>query len=246
MSWNKLRVFGIFAGAALATSALVGCAGSGTLGPDPGSPFIPATGGVNQQTGVDGSGDQVAVIKADSPLIDGLRASGFFTSDGRQDDRAGVIQVRRRGAQGFEDTGVRVTRNGTLTGDVLLQNGWWEINVIGPLSIVKGGDTLTMAGLRLDGVVRNGVASVPGTISGQLPVDGGTTFGLQLNGQLPAQFNGRTELEVLHNNGGLFQSRNVVNGAFDFRGMAQTGNATIPRTGLNLVHWRYLEDGFPN
>jgi hypothetical protein len=266
MSWSSRRVFGLLVGAMVATSALVGCAGDATVGPDPGTPFVPANGGVTQNGGtsnetraasenpqqvqvtVNGNpqtgslpggisltaGEPVAVIEGGTLILQGMTVVGGRTH------QPGDIMVRRAGSQDYAHSGVFVRADGSLSGDLVLPDGDYDVFLKGPFAVVNGNGRLDIQSIVLHGQVRNGVASVPTTIDGQLPVNGGTSYPLRLNIQMPAQFAaGFVELKVIHGNGILRQVKTLNNGFAQFHDLEPGTNSNIPTTGVQTVEFRY-------
>jgi len=80
-------------------------------------------------------------------------------------------------------------------------------------------------------------------MDGDFPVNGGTTFTLNLDVQLPVQFaNGYVQLEVVHQNGILSQWKTLNNGFARFQDMVQGNNSRIPPTGVNTVKFTYQQN----
>ncbi|MEZ0325408.1 MAG: hypothetical protein ACAH95_05845 [Fimbriimonas sp.] len=259
------------------SSALVGCSGDATVGPDPGTPVIPASGGVPQNTGTSNetrgateqpqqvqvtvgggpqsaslpggisltTGEQVALFPAGQVILQGLSTIGGGNVAHQTRQEAGEIWVRDHNSNVSYYSGVKVTTSGTLSGPFVLPNGDYEIFMHGPFTISNGGQILNVQTIILDGQVRNGVASVPMTISGQLPVNGGSSYPLRLDIQLPSQFAvGFVDLRVVHANGILHQDKTLNNGHAQFHDLTFSGNSVIPAVGLQTVEFRYSDTPF--
>jgi hypothetical protein len=249
----------------VASSALVGCAGDATVGPDPGTPVVPANGGLVQNVGTSNEtrgatenpqqvqvtvgggsttawlpgglnvamGQQVAVFDPSVFILEGL------TTTGGRADEPGTITVRRNGGA-FYNAGVRVLSDGRFSSAWFLPDGFYEIFMKGPFAIRRGQSSLDIQSIVIRGEVRNGVASFPQTISGDLPVNGGSSYPLRLNVQMPATFaNGFLELKVIHGNGILHQDRELNNGFAQFHDLTLSGNSIIPGTGVQTVEFTY-------
>lgn len=266
MSWSSRKVFGFIVGAMVASSALVGCSGDGAVGPDPGTPVVQANGGLTQDNGVsnetrgatdspqqiqvtsDGgvvtgmlpgglnvtTGEQVASFEPGQIILEGLTVIG-----GRQSE-PGEITVRNLPGGQFRSAGVRVQNDGRFSGRWFLPDGFYEVFVQGPFQIRRGQNALDVQSIVLRGEVRNGVASFPQTIDGQLPVNGGSSYPLRLNIQMPATFaTGWVELKVIHQNGILHQDKQLNNGFAQFHDLTLAGNSIIPTTGVQSVEFSY-------
>ncbi len=250
---------------------IVGCSGDGSVGPNPGTPFIEANGGVPQEEGaatqtrgaseqpqqvqvtvgggpVDAmlpgglsvtAGETLAVFDTSEVLIEGLSvAGGGNTAPSRQS--AGEIFVRRNGVGQQFSTGVFVLSSGRLSRRFVLPDGMYEVFISGPFLIARGGNRLDIQSFIFHGEVRNGQASIPRTISGQLPINGGSSFPLRLNIQMKNRFSaGYVELKVVHANGILHQDKTLANGSAQFHDLVFSGNSVIPQTGLQTVEFRY-------
>lgn len=272
MSWSSRRIFSIAAGALLVSSALVGCAGDATVSPNPGTPFVPAAGGVQQNQftvtesrsagavpqpvsiNIGGStvqafipagvaitaGQQVAVIRENNPVIQGLTVSDTSRAPGD-------IFIRRRPGTEEVPTGVHLRDDGSLSSAIIIPPGLWDVFVAGPLQISNGGNTLNInTGLVLSGeVTTTGIASIPSSISGAFPVNGGSTHPLRLNVTMPTAFaGGNATLRITHGNGVLEQVRQVpANGTFQFHDLVVGGNSSIPVQGVGEVRFSYRRAG---
>ncbi len=278
MSWSSKKIFSFLVGASVLSSAIVGCAGSdASTGPNPGTPVVPASGGVTQFSGtsnetrasqespqqvqvtVNGepttgflpggdnlaTGEQVAFFPKGQLILQGLTISGGGNSANQSRGEAGAITIRNRNSNIPYDTGVRLLSNGTLSDNLILSNGDYEVKVQGTLAVARDGKRLDFQTLILDGQVRNGVGSVPQVINGQLPVNGGSSFPLRLDIQMPPQFNaGFVKLRVIHDNGILQQQHALASGYAQFHDLQFAGNSVIPPTGLNTVEFRYSDTPF--
>jgi hypothetical protein len=265
-------------GALVVSSAIVGCAGDATVGPDPGTPVVEANGGVPQGAGTSNetraagpepqqvqvtvggnpqtgflpgglsltAGEMVGTIDPGVIILQGLStiggnngAAGGVNVQSRT-HQAGDIMVRRQGSSQQHHSGVRLLNNGTLSGRLVLPDGDYEIFIKGPLVVARGGQRLDVQTLIFHGEVRDGFASVPQTIQGELPINGGSSHPLRLDIQMPNRFNnGFVELKVIHGNGILHQDKTLSNGFAQFHDLVFSGNSVIPQVGVQTVEFRY-------
>ncbi|HSI72071.1 MAG TPA: hypothetical protein VK934_02750 [Fimbriimonas sp.] len=267
MSWSSKRVFGFLVGALVATSALVGCSGDATIGPDPSTPFIPVSGGASQASGTSnetraasGAPQQVQVTVGGN-VTTGMLPAGVSVTTGEQvgtlDPNTTIIAgLHPTGGRAPGDiylifngqqfpTGVHLNSDGSLSGLLVLPNGFYTVFIQGPLVIEQNGQRLDIQSYVINGEVRNGVYSLPSSVNGQLPVDGGSSFPLRLDVQMPATFaNGFVELRVIHANGILHQDRTLVNGFTQFHDLVFGDNSIIPATGVQTVEFSYSPNPF--
>jgi hypothetical protein len=273
MSWSTKRFFGFLAGAAIAGSVLVGCAGTSTLPIDNGTPVIPGDGELVQVRGTSNSdvtpqaapqqvqvtlddgrvvsaslpsntslaaGQPVAVFEdSGNPIIDGLTVESGSAAPGSRSP--GDITVYMFGVSDPHDTGVVVTRLGRLSGRICCPDGHFTIFFEGPFAIVRGGNRLDVRNMVFNTWVRNGRAALPTHLHGDLPVNGGSSFPLQLGVDIPNVFsNGFNTLKVTHENGILQQTQRVdASGHVLFHDFVFSDNSRIPAVGLNTVEFSY-------
>jgi len=273
MSWSSKKFFGFLTGAAVAGSVLVGCAGDVTIPIDSGTPVIPASGGVLQDRATanesraaqpnpqqvqvtresDGAvvsavlpsetpltaGEQVALFGTGQPVLDGMRPTG---GSGGEFGSGEIVIYMLSNSQPHR-TGVFLNENGALSDRLICPNGDFRVSVNGPLAIVRGGNRLDIRSFIMQIAVRNGRASVPTSINGELPVNGGSSFPLHLNATFPTQFaNGFATLQVTHDNGLLRQTRRIAaDGTVQFRDIVFGENSVIPATGVNTVEFIYTD-----
>jgi hypothetical protein len=252
----------------VATSALVGCSGDATVGPDPGTPFIPVTGGATQASGTSNetrtasSSPQQVQVTVGGNSVTGTLPAGIGVTTGQQ---VGTLDPNTQLLQGMHPTsgtrapgdiylvqggtqyptGVHLNSDGTLSGRLILPDGFYTVFIQGPLVVERNGARLDIQSFIINGEVRGGAFSIPQTMSGQLPVDGGSSFPLRLDVQMPATFaNGYVELRVVHANGILHQDRTLVNGFAQFHDLVFGDNSIIPSTGVQTVEFSYSTTPF--
>lgn len=282
MSWSSKNLCSFIAFTAVGGAVLAGCAGDATVGPNPGVPVIPASGGLVQARGTSNdtvapqvnpqqvqvtanggtttawipggvgltAGEEVAVFFDTFPIIEGLSAVG-----GRSHQPGDILVKRLPDGEQYH-SGVQVRSDGRLTDRLALPNGRWLVELNGPFTITRGGNRLDVQKLILEGVVRNGSASVPTTrfnedgsvnrmgLEGELPVNGGTTHTLRIFAWLPQMFGGgHARLRVTHANGTLDHiSRVREDGRVLFGDSNLNDNSLIPRTGVLTVEFRYSDE----
>jgi hypothetical protein len=193
------------------------------------------------------AGDPVAVFEADAPLVDGLTVSGVSAAPNQDGSQPGTITIYMVGSSIRHETGLRITRDGRLGGRIICPDGHFQLFLDGPFAIVRGGNRLDIRNFVFDMWVRNGRASLPTRLQGELPVDGGSSFPLRLNFDLPSTFgNGYATLQVIHENGLLRQTRQVdASGFGQFHDIVLGENSMIPRVGVDSVEFDY-SDTNPN
>jgi len=270
MSWSSKKIFGLVAGATIAT-VVAGCAGSdSSIGPNPGTPSIPVTGGVPQDRGTSdnaygatsspqqvqvttstgptsgllpaglslNAGEQVGTISPNQAII-----SGLTVNQGGRQAPPGEIYVTRLPNTTQNDTGIHINNDGSLSGRLVLPNGHYRVFIAGPLAIVRGGGRLDMQSMTIDGWVQNGWVSIPATIDGDIPVNGGSSYPLAVDITMPGEFaTGQVELMITHANGVLDQKRTLNAGAAQFHDFVVGSNSAIPTVGVQNVEfdWRPL------
>lgn len=261
MSWSNNRIFPLAAVAVMA-SVMAGCAGDGGGVPiDSGTASIPVSGGVLQSRAVtneavspqafpqtvsvtresDGqtvqavlpagmgvaAGQQTVVFARGVPVLSGLKATG-------PGDPGTVVVYSGSTAMA---TGVDIDETGALTDEITVPNGDYSVSVSGPLSVSGAGQRLDFLTLILQARVVGGVASLPRSVSGELPVNGGSSFPLAINANFPNEFAGdRATLQVTHENGLLRQSKTLAgDGSVRFHDFVFGDNSMIPRSGVQTV-----------
>jgi hypothetical protein len=188
------------------------------------------------------AGETVCVFGTTGP-IQGLVPVGGSNSPStrlQNGDPPGEIFERRNGTGDFWDTGVRILPSGQLSGLIVMPDGVWEEFIHGPLALVNGNGRLDIQTISEFGTIENGVASLPVQMDGDFPVDGGSTFTLHLDVQMPPTFaNGWVQLRVTHQNGILSQWKQLNSGFAQFHDFVQGNNSAIPTTGVNTVEFDY-------
>jgi hypothetical protein len=185
------------------------------------------------------AGEQVALFGTGQPVLDGMRPTG---GSGGEFGSGEIVIYMLTNSQPHR-TGVFLNENGALSDRLICPNGDFRVSVNGPLAVVRGGNRLDIRSFIMQIAVRNGRASVPTSLSGELPVNGGSSFPLHLNATFHSQFaNGFATLQVTHDNGLLRQTRRIpADGTVQFRDIVFGENSVIPTTGVNTVEFIYTD-----
>jgi len=272
MDWSNKRFFGFLAAAAVASSVLVGCAGDATIA-NAGTPIVPGNGGITYQPGTsnetvaasaspqqvqvkleDGrvvtgalpsgipinTGDKIAVFEPDIPIFEGLTTPG--SAPVKQGSDIGGVKVYMVGDSTLHETGIKVKQGG-LSGRIICPDGHFRVVLQGPFAIVGGGNRLDIQEFAFEIWVRNGKASIPTRVRGELPVNGGSSFPLQLGVDIPTVYaGGKAALTIVHANGTLSKQLTLDSNAHvTFHDFTFQGNSQIPRTGVDLVEFKYTD-----
>ncbi len=187
------------------------------------------------------AGTPLAVFRANVPIIEGLEVEGAAESL----TRSGTIIVN-----GQVLNGVRLTRLGRLSralaflpGAIGAQQGRYDVLFQGPMRIRRGNRFLTIQQIRLNFLVNaNGVASVPVSLTGKLPVNGGSTLastGAFVSFTVPQDYDGQeANLTITKSNGDLSKTVLIQGNGGTFNDLFP-GNHPIPANGVNEVRWTF-------
>ncbi len=252
----------IFSAAAVAALALVvtGCGGSGS-----GTPVTPGT--VNANGGIvtlervagtsataagtdvvitdaggtelgilpDGSsfvaGDSFAVVPSGTPFLTDLSLSGRAPGDVFVDGQLSRIKISNR-------TSGSLLQGAQFDRKLILTRGTHSVVCTGPFTMSNGGQVLTIGQFQfLVEVMPNGKSSIPTSILGTLPSNGGSTQGKSLTVLSNSAFGGRMfQLFIDHSNGVLDKTvKSSLGGASTYNDLQIGANAQIPNSGLNSI-----------
>ena len=235
---NKVNVNGGIS-TGTATSVL---GADATAGPVPIS-FSDGTVGI-LASGVIPPGGTCAIIPKGASLISNLRFS-----DGLKPTRADrQVFLSKKNGVATQEPPIGTISN-TLTAGVTLDStiafpttdGNYEILLKGPFSVVSGNNTLSIrTNIFVYFEVKAGVMSLPAAISGQLPANGGSTFGddISLDITVPSAFGDRAyELTILFS-GRLLQKRVTASDAkMTFTKLTDDSSAGVPSNGINSIRF---------
>lgn len=262
-------------GAAMISTALVGCGGSSSSTPP--STSVNVTGGIATGTAVsnstyDGSTTPVAATLSDGTkvtLFGGTFTSGetfvtipvgtsildnLFLDDGRSQGDV-LINTGMPGAAAQVKVGTLA--NGTVKAAASSLNGIglkkgkdYTVTFVGPFVIKSGSASLHVKNFVVYFVITSsGLASFPDTIAGQLPVDGGSTFGggQSLATTLVRFPNTNFRLTITKSNGALSKVATTDGvGLTTFVDLTNGGsnNPAIPTGGVDTVELDYFATPF--
>jgi len=275
---KNLGIYGFLSVAALTSAALVGCGGSSSPGGAP--PIVTTTGGLTNSPGtvaagatsqptpqpipvtVNGTvetatlpanetvaaGGTVSVIPAGTPIINGLT----LTPKSRQSKGAPTVANMVQGEVDVDgcNTGLTVTSNGSLSGNLALApgiNGSATHTIVawGPFNITNtsGTETLTVNTSVTFGVTVNadGVSSIPTSIASQLPANSGSLRNgnyVTVTYPTPDFAGGSGQLTITWPGFTITQSKVVAAGSATFKGLAN--GSEVPSTGISSLTYTYV------
>jgi len=199
------------------------------------------------------SGENIAVLPSTpgTPILAGL---GYGTTAAVKKVKPDAPGIQGEVFVDGHDTGITVTSGGYLSGPLILVPGYHVIIAYGPWVIVSG-NVFNPQQLNVNNYMEFGVwvntdgqASVPSTIGGALPANGG---GVRNGHEVTVTYtqtdfltgSGSLQLDGMVSPSTLFQQKPVVNGSVIFRGFSS--NDTVPTAGLNDIIFNYIQTTTP-
>jgi len=268
---KRISLIGILAGAAVVSGVLVGCGGSSSSVQGI-NPFVPVTGGVTGSTTATATTSvtasttpqQVQVTLPDGSSETGTVPAGQSVSAGsvvgvvpaNQPVLGGITYAgpKKKAAPGDlfvdgVDSGIQINPDTSFPVLVILPNGPHTLQENGPFNISSGSNTLTVQTfifkLQVESILGAGLVSIPTSVSGRLPANGGSTAnGNGVTVQLVGQFVGNSSTLMLAWPGvtktqtRVFTGFNILGVQFaqaTFHDPLSDSSDTIPGTGVNTV-----------
>jgi hypothetical protein len=255
------RLFEFFA-VALVVGSLIGCGGDGS-NPSGGNDGVPISGGLPQtqstatatipasatEQTITLTNGQTAVVPATATPIPTTAPLAVFPRNVPiiSNMTLGTALTRAPGditVNGTVLSGVTVGTNGQLTANLALPPGIYFLEAEGPFTLNAAGSQLTVGRYRFKiEVDSDGFSSMPKSIAGTLPPNGGNTRNGYLDFFVQEAFSGRRfSLTLFKENGDLGKTTVLNNDLGIFQDLATNGNPIIPSRGIDIVQFNILSD----
>ena len=269
------RKFKSFVGASLVATAIAGCGGSGSSTTTPGTQVNVSggisTGSTTSTVGANATGGPVSITLSDGTIgtlttgIIPAGGTGFIIPKGAflwtnlgfpgglKPNRAPhpVYLTAIDGIPTFSQIATisaNQTAGANLDSTIVFPTAFhsYDVTLSGPFVVTSGVTTLNITGdVTLHFEVSGGGISLPASITGQLPANGGTAFdnGQTLNATIPGYAGRNFRLTINTGIATLDQTRTANSSAAVTFNKTTSNNGAIPNTGISSVYFGIVTPG---